>query len=147
MKKLGKIATKKLAALKRKCTVVKQGEYGRKTCYLLKTKAPMTVYKKGDYEWRRVIITLVIPAGTPVIVGDEYGDDRRFKLRASRAQVVRIKSKDGKKTYPRAESMYDDRFTYKPGKIVRPQLRFDRSYNTCSSGIHFFATREEAVRY
>ena len=36
---------------------------------------------------------------------------------------------------------------YKVGEIVRPDYWDDNRWNECSHGIHFFITRDEAVRY
>ena len=44
-------------------------------------------------------------------------------------------------------SSYDDKFIYEVGKIVEVK-DFDLMYNVeCSSGIHFFWTKEEAEDY
>lgn len=45
-------------------------------------------------------------------------------------------------------SIHDYNFEYKLGKIVRPTEPFDPyRWNECSTGIHFFITFDEAVRY
>lgn len=46
------------------------------------------------------------------------------------------------------KSQHDETFTYKIGEVVRPREPFDENrWNECSSGIHFFLTREEAEDY
>lgn len=44
-------------------------------------------------------------------------------------------------------SYYDERFIYRVGEVVEvPDFDEDR-WNECAAGIHFFITREEAVKY
>ena len=44
-------------------------------------------------------------------------------------------------------NIYDYNFIYKVGEIVEVD-NFDKDrWNECSPGIHFFMTRDEAVRY
>ena len=45
-------------------------------------------------------------------------------------------------------SMYDDTFVYEVGQTVAPKEPFcEDRWDECSSGIHFFITREEAENY
>jgi hypothetical protein len=45
-------------------------------------------------------------------------------------------------------SQHDNRFVYKIGETVRPTEPFDLDrWNECSSGIHFYITREEAENH
>jgi hypothetical protein len=47
-----------------------------------------------------------------------------------------------------AVSRHDAGFTYEVGAIVRPVKPFDDNWQEeCTSGIHFFITREEAEAY
>lgn len=69
------------------------------------------------------------------------------KCRCSKAKVLSITSLDGKKSFDKIESNYDESFIYEVGKIVEVK-DFDKNrWNGCSTGIHFFITREEAVNY
>ena len=64
------------------------------------------------------------------------------KCRAEYAKVLEI---FGAKE---AFSSYDNSFTYKVGKTIKPTTTFDENYtNECSSGIHFFITKIEAEEY
>lgn len=47
------------------------------------------------------------------------------------------------------QSVYDESFVYRRGADVTPEdWAFDENrWNTCSSGIHFFMTRDEALNY
>ena len=65
------------------------------------------------------------------------------KCRASFAVVKAIY--DGGKEVERAFSMYDHNFEYEVGKTVTPKLPFHEDWSEeCSSGIHFYISREEA---
>lgn len=76
----------------------------------------------------------------------------RGKMRASIAeveQIQRLKSRSAKRPVEASTrvgiSGWDDDFIYLEGQLVRPRLAFDRNRSKiCGSGIHFYATREEA---
>ena len=70
------------------------------------------------------------------------------KCRCSKAKVLAIENIDGTpSSYNELPSDYDSSFIYKIGEIVEvPDFNTDR-WNECSTGIHFFITREEAVKY
>ena len=70
------------------------------------------------------------------------------KCRCSSAKVLSITTLDGKDDGTRAiSSNYDKDFVYRVGEIVRVD-NFDKNrWKECSTGIHFFMTRDEAVRY
>ena len=70
------------------------------------------------------------------------------KCRCSKARVLSITNLDGTSNYiTSVVSKFDSDFVYKIGEIVSvPDFDEDR-WNECSTGIHFFITREEAVRY
>jgi hypothetical protein len=64
------------------------------------------------------------------------------KCRAEYAKVVQIFGAD------EAVSSHDSNFKYHKGDIVRPKQPFDENWlDECSSGIHFFITKEEAENY
>jgi hypothetical protein len=45
-------------------------------------------------------------------------------------------------------SQHDENFTYRVGETVKPTEPFDDDrWDECSTGIHFFITRYEAVNY
>lgn len=70
------------------------------------------------------------------------------KCRCSKAKVLSITNLDGSES--KLESIcskYDKSFIYKVGEIVEaPDFNEDR-WDECSTGIHFFITRDEAVKY
>ena len=69
------------------------------------------------------------------------------KCRCSEAEVMSIESLDGTKQYQEAVSSYDNSFVYNVGEVVKVGNFDENRWEECSAGIHFFITREEAVRY
>ena len=69
------------------------------------------------------------------------------KCRCDKAEVISITSLDGKTEFEEACSVYDNTFIYKIGEIVSVDNFDEDRWNECSTGIHFFITREEAVNY
>ena len=70
------------------------------------------------------------------------------KCRCSEAKVLSITEIDG--TSSDADIVYSDHdrnFSYKIGNTVTVDNFDDDRWNECSTGIHFFITRDEAVRY
>lgn len=90
----------------------------------------------------------------PVIVKLQIPEDAHrssattSKCRASKAVVMDIQSLEGESLEDAvACSMYDPDFIYETEKTVE-SIGFDENrFNECSSGIHFFMTRQEAVHY
>ena len=69
------------------------------------------------------------------------------KCRCSKAKVLSITSLDGKEEYKRVASDRDPDFVYEVDKIVEVKDFDENRWNECSTGIHFFITRNEAVMY
>lgn len=71
-----------------------------------------------------------------------------LKCRCSKAKVLEIQNLDGSKSYvEKVHSNYDPSFTYTVGEIVEVK-NFDKNrWDECSTGIHFFISRELAVHY
>jgi hypothetical protein cdifQCD-6_14926 len=70
------------------------------------------------------------------------------KCRCDKAKVVAIEEKDGSESYiTEVNSNYDKTFIYRVGEVVTVDDFDDDRWNECAPGIHFFITREEAVRY
>ena len=110
----------------------KEGEFiGYKKCFV------------GSAEnLRKVIVKLKI-----------LSDSRRSssttkKCRCDKALVLEIQNLNGSiSEYKTARSVYDDKFKYKVGKIVKVKDFDDRFWVECAFGIHFFMNRNEAVKY
>ena len=69
------------------------------------------------------------------------------KCRASEALVLDVQSVDGAKHFDFVSSDRDNNFIYRVGEIVRVDDFDENRWNECSTGIHHFITREEAVKY
>ena len=70
------------------------------------------------------------------------------KCRCSEAVVLSITNLDGSDSgAPLITSNYDKNFIYKVGEKVSVSDFDENRWNECSTGIHFFITRDEAVRY
>ena len=70
------------------------------------------------------------------------------KCRCDKAKVLSITKLDGTSDgVDTVYSIHDDAFAYKIGEIVEVKDFDDNRWNECSTGIHFFLTRQEAVKY
>lgn len=70
------------------------------------------------------------------------------KCRCSEAKVLSITNLDSSETdVTEVCSDYDEDFIYKVGETIRVDNFDDDRWNECSTGIHFFITRDEAVNY
>ena len=87
------------------------------------------------------------------IVGLEICEDAKRlsaygrKCRCSKAKVIHINNVDGTVQYDEAVSIHTASFIYKLGEIVEVEDFDEDRRNECSTGIHFFITRQEAVDY
>ena len=69
------------------------------------------------------------------------------KCRCSKARVLSITSLDETKSYNEAYSNWDKTFIYRVGEIVEVDNFDTNRWEECSTGIHHFITRKEAVEY
>ena len=69
------------------------------------------------------------------------------KCRCDKAEVISITSINGNTEFKEAFSIHDNTFKYKIGEIVNVDDFDEDRWNECSTGIHFFITREEAVNF
>jgi hypothetical protein len=70
------------------------------------------------------------------------------KCRCNKAKVLDIQRIDGfESKVNEVKSYYDESFIYRVGETVSVDNFDENRWNECSAGIHFFITREEAVRY
>ena len=70
------------------------------------------------------------------------------KCRCSKAKVLAITNLDGSESgLTEVRSNYSKEFVYRVGETVEVPDFDDNRWNECAAGIHFFITREEAVRY
>ena len=70
------------------------------------------------------------------------------KCRCDKAKVLSITTPDGNETdITSIESNHDHSFIYTVGEVVEVPDFDDDRWNECSTGIHFFINRQEAVDY
>ena len=69
------------------------------------------------------------------------------KCRASKVTVLSITSLDGKENFEEVTNTSRYKFTYKVGETYTIDNFDDDRWNECSTGIHFFTNRDEAVNY
>ena len=70
------------------------------------------------------------------------------KCRCSKAKVLSITNLDGSESKSDvAVSKYDSSFVYRIGETVEVTDFDQNRWNECSTGIHFFMNREDAVKY
>ena len=70
------------------------------------------------------------------------------KCRCSKAKVLAITNLDGSESgLSEVKSNYDKDFIYRVGETVEVPDFDDNRWNECAAGMHFFITRDEAVKY
>ena len=70
------------------------------------------------------------------------------KCRCSKAKVLSITNPDGSESgLTKVASNYDKDFIYRVGEIAEAPDFNENRWHECAAGIHFFITREEAVKY
>lgn len=70
------------------------------------------------------------------------------KCRCSKAKVLSITRLDGSDSgLTEVRSNYSKEFIYRVGEIAEVPDFDDNRWNECAAGIHFFITRDEAVKY
>ena len=70
------------------------------------------------------------------------------KCRCSKAKVLSITHLDGSDSgLTEVRSNYSKEFVYRVGEVTEVPDFDDNRWNECAAGIHFFITRDEAVKY
>ena len=69
------------------------------------------------------------------------------KCRCNKAKVLSITNIGNTVEYKEAHSDFNYSFVYRVGEVVEVKDFDEDRWNECSTGIHFFLTRDEAVRY
>ena len=116
-------------------------QYNEKTSFLA-----FVCPEEGDFiAWKKVgevIVKLRIPSEA------KRSSATTRKCRCEFAEVLELQNLDG--TPYKDDKVVNDNYVktiYKVGEIVHPDSWDDNRWNECSHGIHFFMTRDEAVRY
>ena len=109
---------------------------------------PLACPEKGSFiGFKKVsngeqIVELFIPADA------KRSSSTGRKCRCNKAKVISITNIDGSSCeLTKVKSSYDSSFIYTVGEYVEVKNFDDNRWNECAPGIHFFITREEAVRY
>jgi hypothetical protein len=98
-------------------------------------------YKKAWSNGNPVVVTLQIPEDA------KRSSATTRKCRCDKAVVLEITDCSGVTNYDRANSSFDRTFMYLIGESVAVDNFDENRWNECSTGIHFFITRQEAVNY
>ena len=92
-------------------------------------------------------------ADNKIIVLEICEDSKRSsatsrKCRCSKAKVLKIEDLNGNVLdISLVPSDYDKSFVYQVGEIVEVKDFDENRWNECSTGIHFFITKKEAIEY
>lgn len=70
-----------------------------------------------------------------------------LKCRCDKAKVLDIEKIDTGEKIESTPSDYDINFIYKVGEIVKVDNFDENRWNECSSGIHFFMNKQNAIQY
>ena len=98
-------------------------------------------FKKAYTERTPVIVELEIPANA------KRSSATTRKCRCDKAKVLSITDLQGVAEFQQAFSRYDNDFIYEVGKTVIVDDFDEDRWDECSTGIHFYITRSEAVNY
>ena len=115
--------------------------------YIAKLDWPLVCPEKGSFVGYKkcrdnLIVELEIPENAL------RSSATTGKCRCSKAKVLSITDLDGSEVNVEyAVSQKDSGFLYKVGEIVSVDDFDTNRWNECSIGIHFFMTKEEAIRY
>ena len=94
-------------------------------------------YKKADNKIVKLLIT----------EDSKRSNATTRKCRCSKAKVLSITNIENTEEFNEVVSDYDKSFIYKVGEIVEVKDYDKDRWNECSTGIHFFITRDEAIIY
>ena len=100
-----------------------------------------TGFKQAYLNNTPVIVKLQIPADA------KRSSATNRKCRCDKAKVLSITDLSGVAEFQQAFSRYDNNFIYEVGKTVVVDDFDENRWNDCSTGIHFFITRKEAIDY
>lgn len=107
---------------------------------------PMACPSDGAFiGWKKCRDNLIVKLLIPEDARRLSGTGR--KCRCDKANVLEIQNLDGSPAGTIAYSTQDLIFAYVVGQTVTPDSFFDDRWQECGGGIHFFITRDEAVRY
>ena len=94
-------------------------------------------YKKAD----KCIVKLLIPKDA------KRSSATTSKCRCDKAKVLEIKDIETGELIDKVSSDFNPKFIYKVGEIVSVDNFDDNRWNGCSTGIHFFVNKKNAINY
>ena len=106
---------------------------------------PLQCPESGSYIGYKKASGLVVELEIPADARRSSATSR--KCRASEAKVLSITDINGNPAGGQVKSNYDPNFVYAIGETVEVTDFDDNRWNECSTGIHHFITRAEAVIY
>ena len=106
---------------------------------------PLQCPESGSYIGYKKASGLVVELEIPADARRSSATSR--KCRASKAKVLSITDINGNPAGGQVKSNYDPNFVYAIGETVEVTDFDDNRWNECSTGIHHFITRAEAVIY
>ena len=106
---------------------------------------PLQCPESGSYIGYKKASGLVVELEIPADARRSSATSR--KCRASKAKVLSITDINGNPAGGQVKSNYDPNFVYTIGETVEVSYFDDDRWNECSTGIHHFITRAEAVIY
>ena len=106
---------------------------------------PLQCPESGSYIGYKKASGLVVELEIPADARRSSATSR--KCRASKAKVLSITDINGNPAGGQVKSNYDPNFVYTIGETVEVSDFDDDRWNECSTGIHHFITRTEAVIY
>jgi hypothetical protein len=116
--------------------ITKQNHFGAIIGQVFETEKDILVYKKLE---KNLIATLQLKKG------QVFQSENHDKCRTDKALVVSIETVDKSQSFEVGYSQNDNKFEYKVGQVV--SAKYDENIRECSTGIHFFLTREKAEAY
>ena len=106
---------------------------------------PLQCPESGSYIGYKKASGLVVELEIPADARRSSATSR--KCRASKAKVLSITDINGNPAGGQVKSNYDPNFVYAIGETIEVTDFDDNRWNECSTGIHHFITRAEAVIY
>ncbi len=114
---------------------------------LVPDEGVFVAFKKAHAERDTLIVSCLVKLTVPADA-ERVSSLVGRKCRVSKAVVESITYVDTGKPAPRATSMHNLNFKYVVGDTITPDEAFDSDIRVeCTSGIHCFITRKEAVDY
>lgn len=120
--------------------------YGANLCSAENLNIPLACPDTGSFiGWKKasgLIVKLLIPSDAKRLSATGR------KCRCNKSKVLEIQNLDGSMAEVLdVRSGYDPNFNYRLGSVVKVDDFDENRWYECSTGIHFFITREEAVAY